>query len=265
MMWRLFFLAAWAFSWPCRRPWEPPNGSRPRISRTIPCPQPLSRPRHRHGGITSMWGAGRRPGPGNLPGPGPAFAARASLVDHISLFWFGFWRKGCICPIGSIQNVALAAVDSSYAIPWSVILFFALPILFTLFFGRTFARPSAPWERFKNWSPETDPRAPLAGPGPVLAPFPLPWAAVILAATGTTFLICSYDPFVVFSGYRVPRPCWFLGLVSWSLACLWAGLIAVTSALMGPFLAFVLGWHCARADSSPGVHQLPALRGILSL
>ena len=31
-------------------------------------------------------------------------------ADIASLLWLGFWRGGCICPIGSIQNVTLAAV-----------------------------------------------------------------------------------------------------------------------------------------------------------
>ena len=34
-----------------------------------------------------------------------------------SIAYFGFFRKGCICPIGSIQNVALALSDPSYALP----------------------------------------------------------------------------------------------------------------------------------------------------
>ena len=28
-----------------------------------------------------------------------------------SLFYFGFWRKGCVCSIGAIQNITLSAFD----------------------------------------------------------------------------------------------------------------------------------------------------------
>ena len=34
-----------------------------------------------------------------------------------SLAYFGFYREGCICPIGSIQNVAVALTDPKYSIP----------------------------------------------------------------------------------------------------------------------------------------------------
>jgi len=38
------------------------------------------------------------------------------------LLYFGFYREGCVCPIGSTQNVAVALVDPSYAVPHYVIL-----------------------------------------------------------------------------------------------------------------------------------------------
>ncbi|MCP5113573.1 MAG: hypothetical protein GY953_22290, partial [bacterium] len=34
-----------------------------------------------------------------------------------SLAYFGFYREGCICPIGSIQNVTVALTDPGYSIP----------------------------------------------------------------------------------------------------------------------------------------------------
>ena len=61
-----------------------------------------------------------------------------------SLLWLGFFREGCICPIGSIQNVAQAAVDSQYTVPWLVLAAFLLPLLFTLFVGRTFCAAVCP-------------------------------------------------------------------------------------------------------------------------
>ncbi|MEJ2648633.1 MAG: 4Fe-4S binding protein, partial [Sedimentisphaerales bacterium] len=61
-----------------------------------------------------------------------------------SLLYFGFWRKGCICPIGSIQNVTASFFDPLYAIPIVVLIFFLLPLVFTLFFGRTFCSSVCP-------------------------------------------------------------------------------------------------------------------------
>ena len=36
-----------------------------------------------------------------------------------ALAYFGFYREGCVCPIGAIQNVALGLASSEYAIPAS--------------------------------------------------------------------------------------------------------------------------------------------------
>ena len=56
----------------------------------------------------------------------------------ISIIYFGFYKVGCVCSVGSIQNVTLALFKADYIIPISVIAFFVIPLIFTLFFGRTF-------------------------------------------------------------------------------------------------------------------------------
>src|SRR6266853_390202 len=60
--------------------------------------------------------------------------SRRGLVglSLFSLAYFGFWRKGCVCAIGSLQNVSLALCDASYAVPASVLAFFVLPLAFAL-------------------------------------------------------------------------------------------------------------------------------------
>ncbi len=52
------------------------------------------------------------------------------------LLYFGFYRQGCVCPIGAIQNFVVALTDSTYAMPYPVIVFFLLPLGFAFFFGR---------------------------------------------------------------------------------------------------------------------------------
>jgi len=119
------------------------------------------------------------------------------LLSIASLAWLGFWRKGCVCPIGAIQNVTLAVCDSTYVIPLTMVAFFALPLIFTLFFGRTFCAAVCPLGAVQE----------LVAIRPVKVPGWLEHAlgllayvylglAVLLAATGTAFLICRYDPFV---------------------------------------------------------------------
>ena len=66
------------------------------------------------------------------------------VIGVFSLAYFGFWREGCVCAIGSIQNITLAMFDANYTVPLAVIAYFVLPILFTLFFGRTFCAGACP-------------------------------------------------------------------------------------------------------------------------
>ncbi len=116
-----------------------------------------------------------------------------------ALLWLGFWRQGCVCPIGAIQNVSLAVFDTSYAIPLTVLAFFALPLLVTLFFGRTFCGAVCPLGAVQ----ELTLVRPVRVPGWVdhslgLFPFIYLGAAVLFAATGAGFIICQYDPYVGF-------------------------------------------------------------------
>jgi NosR/NirI family transcriptional regulator, nitrous oxide reductase regulator len=60
------------------------------------------------------------------------------LLSIGSLAYFGFYRKGCTCAIGAIQNVTLSLVDPSYMISFGVIAFFFLPLIAALLFGRVF-------------------------------------------------------------------------------------------------------------------------------
>ena len=66
------------------------------------------------------------------------------VLTVFSLAWFGFWRRGCVCPIGAIQNVTCALADPAFALPWTVVAFFVLPIAFALLFGRTFCAAVCP-------------------------------------------------------------------------------------------------------------------------
>jgi NosR/NirI family transcriptional regulator, nitrous oxide reductase regulator len=116
-----------------------------------------------------------------------------------SLLYFGFWRAGCVCSIGSIQNVALSLFGSGYALPLVVTLFFILPLAVALFFGRTFCAGVCPIGAIQDLVVVR----PLKVPGFVdhalgLLAYVYLGAAVLFAATGSAFIICRYDPFVSF-------------------------------------------------------------------
>ena len=121
------------------------------------------------------------------------------VVVVFSLLYFGFYRHGCICSVGAIQNVALAAFDRTYALPVAAGAFFVLPLLSALLFGRVFCAAACPL----GAAQEVVLLLPLKVPPWLDRPLStLPYvylgAAVLFAATGSAFEICDYDPFVLF-------------------------------------------------------------------
>ena len=114
-----------------------------------------------------------------------------------SLIWFGFIRGGCICSIGATQNVVFALSDSAYSIPYVAILFFALPLLAALFFGRVFCASVCPLgvvQEIVLLKPLRVPEWLENALG--LVRYVYLGAAVLFAIDGVAFLICRYDPFV---------------------------------------------------------------------
>jgi len=115
------------------------------------------------------------------------------------LAYFGFYRKGCICPIGAIQNVTLTLFDATYAIPLTALLFFLLPLIFALFVGRVFCSGVCPLGAIQDLvvvHPVNVPR--WLESGLRILAYTYLGAAVLFAATGSAFIICRYDPFVGF-------------------------------------------------------------------
>ena len=118
-------------------------------------------------------------------------------LSIFSLVYFGFYRNGCVCPIGAIQNVALAIFDPTYAISLTVLAFFLLPLFFAILFGRVFCGGACPLGAIQDlvvikpvsvpsWVRKTLGFIPVIYLG----------LAVLFAATGTDFIICRYDPFI---------------------------------------------------------------------
>lgn len=126
----------------------------------------------------------------------------AVTITLLSLAYFGFYRQGCVCPIGSTQNVAAALVDSTITIPFVVLAFFLLPLFAALIAGRVFCGGLCPLGAIQDIV--------------LLRPIQLPHAvdrwgsliryvylfAAIWFATrpvaSRDFIICRFDPFVGF-------------------------------------------------------------------
>lgn len=137
------------------------------------------------------------------------------LLATTCLVYFGFIREGCICPIGSIQNVTTALVDPSYAIPYFVIGIFVLPLVAALFFGRVFCSGVCALGAIQELV--------------LLKPIEVPdwldralgklrWlylaAAIgfaVLPAVSRDFIICRFDPFVGFFRFTGPFSMFLFG------------------------------------------------------
>jgi NosR/NirI family transcriptional regulator, nitrous oxide reductase regulator len=118
-------------------------------------------------------------------------------VAVFSLLYFGFYRNGCICSIGAIQNLALSLFSDSYAISLTVLAFFIIPLLWVLFAGRIFCASACPLGVIQDLVIVKPIKlSPWLQKSLGLFPFIYLGFAILYAATGTDFIICRYDPFV---------------------------------------------------------------------
>lgn len=119
------------------------------------------------------------------------------IMSMFSLAFFGFYRKGCICPVGSTQNVMAGVFLPDVGVSVVVLSFFVMPLLFSLFFGRVFCASVCPLGAIQE----------LVAIAPIrinpalervlsMGKYIYLGLAVLGVATGAGFLVCRYDPFV---------------------------------------------------------------------
>jgi len=118
------------------------------------------------------------------------------LFSLVCLAWFGFVRQGCICPVGSTQNVA-AAVWAGGGLPWFVAALFALPLLAALLFGRVFCAAVCPLGALQDLFVVWPRRVPPALDAVLrLVPLAVLSVGIVCAVNGAGYLVCRTDPFV---------------------------------------------------------------------
>ena len=151
-------------------------------------------------------------------------------LTAFSIAYFGFFRQGCVCPVGSIQNVALAIGQTDYALPLVTAAFFLLPLAAALFVGRAFCAGVCPL----GAAQDVVLLKPLKVPAWLehalsVLPYVYLGAAVLFAATGSGFLICRYDPFIAI--FRLSGTPLLLGVT--------AGMLALGTVVGRPYCRFL--------------------------
>ena len=126
------------------------------------------------------------------------------------LLWFGFFRNGCICPIGAIGNVtaALARPGAIGLSIFTIITFFA-PLAAALLFGRVFCGAVCPMGALQELLGGRARRVPrtldrllrLGG-----------WLMLLAAIAAAVWLlalpVCKFDPFVTLFRCTGSRKMW---------------------------------------------------------
>jgi ferredoxin len=120
-------------------------------------------------------------------------------LSLFSLAYFGFYRKGCVCAIGSPQNVVYGLFNPDYAVPVTVLIFCFAPIIMALFAGRAFCAGVCPQGALQDLVLIKPVTVPLWLEHTLsVVPYIFLGAGLIFAGTGTGFVICRYDPLVPF-------------------------------------------------------------------
>jgi polyferredoxin len=133
-----------------------------------------------------------------------------ALLSIASVAYFGFYRKGCICSVGAIQNIVLCLTDSRYFVSFSVLALFFLPLVATLFFGRIFCSGVCPLGAIQDLVVVKPLRVPLRLDRALrYLQFVYLGLAVLFAGWGLQlhlgswrlkmdqrFIICDWDPFI---------------------------------------------------------------------
>jgi polyferredoxin len=133
------------------------------------------------------------------------------LVSLFSLLYFGFYKHGCICSIGAIQNVSLSLLDSTAPISVPVIAVFILPIILSLYFGRVYCGAVCPLGAIQDLFIFKPLRVPFWLDAPLsLLKYLYLGLAVYAVTNYNRFVICEYDPFV--SLFRFDGPFWKFSL-----------------------------------------------------
>lgn len=117
----------------------------------------------------------------------------------VSLGYLGFFHHGCVCSVGSIQNVLMSLLNKTYVIPFIISTAFILPLIAAFFWGRVFCGGVCPLGAMQDLVNVFRLKIP-SWLNPILRLLPIIYLflAAIFLINGAGFLICKYDPFISF-------------------------------------------------------------------
>jgi polyferredoxin len=118
------------------------------------------------------------------------------VLSLLCLAYFGFWREACLCPVGSPQ-LMVEGLATGLALPLSAVVFFVLPLLAALLFGRVFCAAVCPLGALQDLVAVRPHRlSPGLNAGLQMLPVVILALTVLLAATQTAYLTCRFDPLI---------------------------------------------------------------------
>lgn len=170
-----------------------------------------------------------------------------SFTMLAGLLYFGLFRGGCICPVGSTTNfiIGLAAPEMIGKV---VAVLFLLPLVFAFLFGRVFCSSACPLGALQHLLSrrKNPPLSPRFNAAFRMLPILLLGATIWGALRGGLFIACKLDVYkvVFFTGYA-----WIDQIIAWTQGALvesrllWVGDWLAWSSLI---LALVLGFFVPR-------------------
>jgi NosR/NirI family nitrous oxide reductase transcriptional regulator len=118
------------------------------------------------------------------------------FLTLFSLLYFGFIREGCLCPVGSLQNVVDSIFSGKMPVGMVAVLFL-IPLLVASFAGRLFCGAACPLGAIQDLISLDKIKIPrFVDRTMVLLPPVLFYLILIAMIRGDGYLLCRFDPFI---------------------------------------------------------------------
>lgn len=137
------------------------------------------------------------------------------IVQLLALGWFGFFRQGCPCPVGSVGNVSISLFHPTYLLSILALIWFCAPLITALFFGRVFCGGVCPLGTVQDvLGYHARRKRSIISPAVEnilrLGTYAVLVATLYYAYMQQTILVCEYDPFVTIFRLTATTTMWIV-------------------------------------------------------